>query len=98
MKQMNIAEQRQVQLDYEAANISYNIGELRPVIFKEGKLYRCLLGPNLQEGIAGVGNTLNEALADWEQQLNMRIAAPRDDDEVAQYASELLTASNKKVW
>lgn len=95
---MNIPQACQVRLDYEANDLSLNVRELRPVLFKEENQYRCLLGPNMQQGIVGAGNTPDEALADWEAQLKERMADPPQDDEVALYAVDLLKASNKKVW
>jgi len=98
MEQINIPQSCQVLLDFEAENISSVVRELRPTIFMEDGGYRCVLGPNLQQGIVGNGETPAAALAEWERQLKARIETLSDDDEVAYYAAELLNASNRKVW
>lgn len=98
MEQMKIPESMIVRINYEEKELPSSVRELRPVVFKDGESYCCLLGPDPQEGIFGCGNTEKEALNDWKSSLEMRIDNLKEDDEVAQYVKDRLNASNKKIW
>ncbi|MCX2429879.1 hypothetical protein [Pedobacter sp. GR22-10] len=97
MEQMNIAEELKVTLNYEAKDLSRPVRELRPVLFKDGPGYSCLLGPDLDTGIIGSGNTPAKALQDWERSLYQRIDRPTEDDATAQYAKDQLSVSKNDV-
>ncbi|WP_143053949.1 hypothetical protein [Parapedobacter koreensis] len=98
MKQMKVAEDRIIQLNYEDKAVSLLIKELQPVVFQKNEGYCCVLGPDTQAGVAGYGDTIQEALANWEDAMKRRMRNPDDRDEVALYAIDMLQASNKKVW
>jgi len=53
---------------------------LKPVIFQEGNPFCCLLGTDPQAGVFGCGDSLKEAIADWDQHLKERIKAPIRND------------------
>lgn len=95
---MKVAEDRIIQLNYEDEKLSLRVRELLPVVFEGSEGYYCVLGPNVETGITGSGTTIAGAMASWEDALDKRIRNPGDDDEVALYASDVLQASNKKVW
>jgi len=98
MEQMKVAEERIIQLNYEDAHLSTNVRELRPVVFENMDGYLCALGPDVQTGIVGSGNTIEEALNSWEAALEKRIKSPSEEDNLAQYVRDVLQASNKDVW
>ncbi len=99
MEQMKIDEQMQIPINYEADEFSLEVRELRPVVFRDGESYCCLLGADPQSGVFGCGDTAGQAIEDWEQRLQDRMNAPAaDDDELVQYVNDTLNASNKKVW
>lgn len=98
MKQMKIAEQLKVSINYEGKELSKAVKELQPVVFQDGNEFCCLLGPDMKAGIFGCGISPQEALKDWERNLKKRIDAVTEGDEVALYAIDVLKASNKKVW
>jgi len=98
MKQMKISEQLKVSLNYEEKELSRAVKELQPVVFQDGNEFCCLLGPDMKEGIFGCGISLQEALKDWERNLEKRINNATEGDEVALYAIDVLKASNKKIW
>ncbi|PPL03500.1 hypothetical protein SAMN05444682_102103 [Parapedobacter indicus] len=96
---MKVAEERVVQLNYEDTHLSINVRELRPVVFESKEGYFCVLGPDIQTGIVGSGNTIREALASWETALERRTKkSPSEEDEVALYVRDVLQASNNDVW
>ncbi|MBK1438445.1 hypothetical protein JHJ32_00470 [Parapedobacter sp. ISTM3] len=98
MKQMKVAEDRVIQLNYEDKNISLLVKELQPVVFQADEGYNCILGPDMQTGVVGYGDTIKGALASWESAMKKRMERADDGDEVALYATDMLQASNKKVW
>ena len=68
---------------------------LQPILFKEGKDFCCLLGPNPQEGVFGCGDTPKQALNDWESHLKEHLATAADSDQVVQHVKKIL-AKNKE--
>jgi hypothetical protein len=63
---------------------------LKPVVFKEGTGYCCILGADPQTGVMGCGDTPEAALADWDSQLKKRLAKAADNDEVVKHVKQLL--------
>jgi hypothetical protein len=64
---------------------------LHPIVFKEGNMFCCLLGPNPQTGVMGCGDTAELALADWNEQLKEHLSTADEDDEVVAFVKELVT-------
>ncbi len=95
---MDIPQQMQVSVDFESEGLSRGVKELRPVVWREGTDFCCLLGPDPQEGIFGCGNTAEAAMNDWETHLRERIEIAGASDEVAQYAIDTLQISKDDVW
>jgi hypothetical protein len=62
----------------------------KPVVFRAGSVYVCLLGEDVVTGVAGVGDTPEEAISDWNETLRMRLAEGGEDDEVIKYAKSYL--------
>lgn len=98
MKQMDIPVNRVTDIDYENGKFSKAVKDLRPVVWADEQGYCCLLGPDPQEGILGVGNTIEAALQDWEQQLRERVRTAVVYDELAQYVINTLRISKDDVW
>jgi hypothetical protein len=98
MIQASIPEEMQVKMDFETGNFSRTVRVLNPTVYKDGESFCCLLGPDPHQGIIGSGHTPAEAIKDWEKQVQERLAAPSENDEVAQYAKDSLAASKKDVW
>lgn len=63
---------------------------LQPVLFKEGKDFCCLLGPNPQEGVFGCGDSPKQALDDWELRLKEHLATAGDTDQIVQHVKKIL--------
>jgi len=58
----------EAQINYWAAKKDYIIVEaLKPQIMLDGDKWCCMYGSNLQEGVAGFGDTPNEAILDFNQ-------------------------------
>ncbi|TCS89261.1 hypothetical protein EDD80_102455 [Anseongella ginsenosidimutans] len=97
MEQMSISEKARVPFDYEKKGLPRAVCELRPIIFREGDLFRCLLGPDLQKGISGEGATPEAAVEEWVSSLRQRLQA-HAEDEATQYARDVLNTSVNDVW
>ncbi|MGN7786368.1 hypothetical protein ACTJIJ_17680 [Niabella sp. 22666] len=90
MTQMIIPMEMQVRLDYERTDWPPLVRELRPIIWEEGTSYCCLLGPDFREGILGYGPTIEEAVADWELNVQERLAHHEPGDEIAAFIEETI--------
>jgi hypothetical protein len=86
MKQMNIDTEQIVQVEYTGAAIA-----LKPVVFKDGDSYCCILGPDPQQGIFGCGDTPEEALSEWEAALQARLKNANQDDEVVKLVMGIIS-------
>jgi hypothetical protein len=98
MEQMRIPEEMLVHFNYEAKDVPQTVRELRPVIFQDGNDFCCVLGPDMKKGIFACGLSPQEALKNWQRNLDQRIKNHSDNDEVANYVVDALKASNKKIW
>ncbi|WP_134089951.1 hypothetical protein [Olivibacter sp. XZL3] len=98
MEQMRIPQEMIVPFNYESQDLPRSVKELRPVIFQDGNDFCCVLGPDTRKGIFACGLSPQEALKNWQHNLDERIKNHPDDDEVAAYIIDALNASNKKVW
>ncbi len=49
----------------------------RPKVMRRGLAFVALLGSTLEDGIAGIGNTVPQALFEFDQQYSARLGPPR---------------------
>lgn len=98
MQQMNIPEEQRVDIDLTREEWSRPIRTLLPVVFRRGGTFYSLLGPSMEGGILGKGQSVEEALAVWEEELRRRIMNSDENDEVATYAKDALGTHKKDVW
>lgn len=93
MNQTHVTTGNPVRLDFRKEDLPISVKLFRPQLFQDGQGYFCLLGPDPDIGISGYGNTREEALNDWDMHLKERIRVRDLDDEVTQYALQILDAS-----
>jgi len=98
MKQMNIEEEKKIKIDFAMDGLPKSIKVFEPLLFLEGDVFCCVLGPNPQDGIYGRGDTEKEALLEWDKNLKDRIKSKDPNDSVAQYVIDTLNTSVKDVW
>lgn len=98
MEQMKMDKLEVVPLNYEDAALPADVRELRPAMYVDGDAYCCILGPDPAVGIFGCGYTKDEAVADWQNQLNERISKAPENDEIAQEIIDLKSAGKNEVW
>lgn len=82
MQQMTVSEALLIKIDYDSVDLPAEVQEFRPTVYRDGELYCCLLGPDPELGIFGNGMTVREAVNNWVQDFNERLASPLADDEV----------------
>ena len=64
----------EAQMNYWAHKQDYILVEaLKPKIMQDGDKWCCLYGDNLQEGVAGFGDTPNEAILDFNKAMHKKI-------------------------
>jgi hypothetical protein len=61
-----IAKEDVVSIDYNSAEVPQNVRVLKPMVYMDGPAYCVLLGPDPATGVFGCGDTLKEALEDWD--------------------------------
>lgn len=98
MEQMNVPEQMKVKVDYTHSDLPASVRTFRPLLFRDGKLYCCILGPDLERGVFGCGDTEKDAFIDWDRSYQLRRKSTNENDEVARYINDTLKSSVNKVW
>ena len=69
----NIERYTPIEIDFTEEGYPAKARKLKPGIFQSGQRYYCLYGPDSDVGVFGSGETVLEALEDWEKNLNLRI-------------------------
>jgi hypothetical protein len=97
MQQMNVPEEKKIELDFDDKSLPEAIRTLQPLLFREENSYCCILGPSMKEAVVGRGNTVLAALDEWESNMRKRIIYHRKDDEIAQFIMDKLNASTNNT-
>jgi hypothetical protein len=97
MEQLNVDEALKVEINFDEPKLPQSVITFRPLVYIDGEFYTCVLGPDLQTGVTGCGQTIDQALADWDNNLQDRIRYHKEEDEVARYIPDTLKASVNKV-
>src|SRR3954471_13521636 len=85
MEQMNADGLDTLNIDYEEGRWPESARTFRPLVYRDGESYCCLLGPDPQEGVFGCGDNVEDAVMDWDEQLQKRIQQRNMADPVTQY-------------
>lgn len=87
-----------VPVDYESEDLPGSVKEFEPVVYKDGSSFCCILGPDPEEGVFGRGNTVREALTDWDVHLRERVNNHAEGDKIAEYVLDSIAASKWVIW
>lgn len=99
MEQMNMQGMEVINFNFEDTSLPGPVRELRPAVYKQGDGYCVILGPDLQHGISGCGNTPQAALENWNKHLQERIkTADAGDDLLLQEIIDYLNTKRANVW
>jgi hypothetical protein len=67
MEEFYTANETKVEINYSYEYLPTSVKNLHPLLFHDGKSYRCMLGPDLQLNIVGYGETPEAALYQWDK-------------------------------
>jgi hypothetical protein len=90
MNQMKINPEALISVDFKNQDLPTSVQHFKPTVFKDGDAFCVILGPDPQEGIFGCGNTLEEALRDWDHHLSDEIDDPTENNETTRYVLDNL--------
>lgn len=76
-------------------NFTGSAKALNPTVYKEHELYFCLLG-NDQNGVIGSGITIEEAINDWDKNLQTRLKIGDENDYAVKMVTDLLNKEKQK--
>jgi hypothetical protein len=85
MEQMNTDGLEIVRIVYESAGIPESVQQTHPVLYRKSDQYCCVLGPDQSRGILGCGETVAEALADFDLHFRQRLEHPVPGDPVSEF-------------
>lgn len=66
MERMSL-EKETVRIDYTADGIPESVKNFRPTVFRDGDSYCCILGIDKETGVFSCGNSIEEALQEWDR-------------------------------
>ena len=92
MDKMKIPKNKLVQF-----NLTGSAELLQPTMFKEGDSYCCILGADPQQGVMGCGDTPEEALNEWDANLQKHLKSAPKDDQIVRYVKDLIAAKPKDI-
>jgi hypothetical protein len=98
MEQMIIDPAVIVDIDFTAADVDRTLKTLQPVVFREGEQFCCHLGPNMEQGILGKGDSPGAAIEAWKAALKQRVETAGEDDELATFVKDSLNFTKNDVW
>jgi hypothetical protein len=56
------------------------------------------LGPNMESGILGKGDSPEAAIEDWKAALKQRVQSAAEEDELANFVKDSLNFTKNDVW
>lgn len=79
-----------VTIDFNQEWVPEKAKKLKPLVYKntdpDGNVYCCLFGPDPEVGIYGCGDTPENAVLDWNKDLQERIEKLIEGDDAAHHA------------
>jgi hypothetical protein len=97
MEQMKSDGLETVDINFEDATLPETVRRLRPMVWHDESAFCVLLGPDTQAGVFGCGETIRNALADWDAQVREVLKSAKPADEVARYIKDSMEASVYKI-
>lgn len=68
---------------------------LQPTVYKDGDLFFCLLGAS-KNGVLGSGTTIDDAISDWDKNLQTRLNIGDQNDDVVKMVIGLLNEQKQE--
>ncbi|GGE45964.1 hypothetical protein GCM10011413_10150 [Pedobacter psychrotolerans] len=73
MKQMTVDKGKIIDFDFSRFRLPTYVIVFKPLLFQERSRYIAVLGPDLESGITGYGETPEDALINWNDNLRSQI-------------------------
>src|SRR5450432_4036768 len=84
-----------VTINYTDSGLPSSFLAFKPLVFRDGHMYCCLLGPNSKEGIFGFGETLASAIYCWDLEFKKRLIKNPTRDPTAQFIANKIRMYKK---
>lgn len=79
-------EKEKITVDYTVEGVPESVRNFRPEVYYDGYTYCSMLGIDAEQGVFGYGDTLEEALTDWDLAYQKRKQPPvNEKDTVGQF-------------
>jgi len=98
MRQMNTDGLDVISIDFENESLPAPFRNLRPVLYKDGEQFCCILGPDRNQGIFACATTQAEAISDWTHQFRERMIDVSEEDEFAVELRDYVQMRKEDVW
>jgi len=95
MEQMNVGDEQKISFDFSRFRLPQYVGEFRPLLYKQGDRFCAVLGPDPQSGIFGCGDTPEDALINWNDELRENLRHPDLKNPVIQFVLDTISAKAK---
>ncbi|RZM08379.1 MAG: hypothetical protein EOO88_50320 [Pedobacter sp.] len=95
MSDIKLNEDYKFDVDFDRPGMPYTATVLQPTVFKQNEKYFCSWGEQLDSAIMGTGETPEQAVQEWDQQLTRRLSEKFSSDSIIAKAKELLDADGK---
>ncbi|WP_316831491.1 hypothetical protein [Pedobacter aquatilis] len=69
MDDINVQSREQINFEFSRFRLPQYVNEFRPAVYLINKVYYAVLGTDLQTGICGTGETPEDALISWNDNL-----------------------------
>ncbi|WP_157263361.1 hypothetical protein [Pedobacter sp. R20-19] len=70
---MTVNKEKKIDFDFSRFRLPTYVTLFKPLLFQEGSNYIAVLGPDLESGITGYGDTPEDALINWNDNLRAQI-------------------------
>ena len=97
MEQMYVQPEKIVSFEFSRFRLPQYVNEFKPLLFKNGEIYFAVLGSDLKNGICGKGETPEDALMDWNDQLREVLRGPDLDNPAIRYVLETINALKREI-
>jgi hypothetical protein len=85
-----------IEINYSGSDFPSSFRAFKPILFKSGQLYCCLLGPNMLEGIFAMGFTVDAVISQWNVEFKKRlIEEDSKDDPTTRFVSYKIKMNNR---
>lgn len=94
MEQMKADGLQTVEINFDDSTLPETVRKLHPLVWHDGNAYCAVLGPDMQAGVFGCGETVDAALNDWDQHITDYLENASAEDEMAKFIKGGLAISD----